>query len=388
LPVFAVRRLVDGIRTALGLTADEDGRIAVTLLGRIAQNEPLEDDWRAGRIDCSDIRRNKHILVAAMQTLSRLWLPRLSLRSLMLLVLVSGGGLGWFALQRQREARRQWVITTIQGSGSSVEFDGKGISRITWFGGSVSPALLPQRPLTADQIDALGSCGRLRDLAMIASVMTDDGLAALSHDKLLERLYCFNPKVTDAGVKHLASLTSLKTLELLRVPELTDATLAHIAGLAGLEKITLSGASITGSGLVHLDGFGKLKSLIIPNTALDDAGLANLSRLTTLEQLYIGGGKYSDAGVASLSRLIGLKDLGVGSDRCTDACLDALSGLTNLHTLNVEGGHPNDAWLDRMAAMKSLREVMIGGAGVSDAAIARLHQSLPMIQIYVNGRPK
>ena len=61
-----------------------------------------------------------------MQTPSRYWLPRMSLRSLMLLVLVAGGGLGWFALQRQREARRQWVIATIQASGSSVEYDGNG----------------------------------------------------------------------------------------------------------------------------------------------------------------------------------------------------------------------------------------------------------------------
>ena len=66
--------------------------------------------------------------------------------------------------------------------------------------------------------------------------MTDDGLAALSHDTLMERLYCFKPKITDAGVKHLANLTNLKKLELLRVPELTDATLAHIAGLTNLEE--------------------------------------------------------------------------------------------------------------------------------------------------------
>ena len=204
----------------------------------------------------------------------------MSLRTLMLVV---GGGLGWFALQRQREARRKWVIATIQASGSSVEFDGIGISRILWFGGSANPASLPQRPLTPEEIDALGSCDRLREMMMIASVMTDDGLAALSHDQLLERVYCFKPRITDAGVKHLASLTSLKKLELLRVPELTDATLAHIAGLTNLEEITLSGTSITGSGLVHLAGLRKLKSLSIPNRALDDAGLANLGRLTGLQ---------------------------------------------------------------------------------------------------------
>ncbi len=102
---------------------------------------------------------------------------RMSLRTLMLLVLVVGGGLGWFSLQRQREARRRWVIATIQASGSSVDFDGLGISRILWFGGSANPASLPQRPLTPEEIEALGSCDRLRDIMMIAAVMSNDGLA-------------------------------------------------------------------------------------------------------------------------------------------------------------------------------------------------------------------
>jgi hypothetical protein len=123
------------------------------------------------------------------------------------------------------------VIATIRAALSSVDFDGIEISRILWFGGSANPASFPQRPLTADQIDALGSCDRLRELMMVSSVMTDEALAELSHDRLLERLYCFKPRITGTGVKHLAKLRSLKKLELLRVPELTDASLAHLEGL-------------------------------------------------------------------------------------------------------------------------------------------------------------
>jgi hypothetical protein len=345
-------------------------------------------------MESSDIRKNQEQRESrrgvAMQMLSpsklRRFPTRMSLRTLMLLVLVAGGGLGWFALKRQREARRQRVIATIQASGSSVDFDGIGISRILWFGGSANPASIPQRQLTADQIGALGSCDRLRELMMVSAVMTDEGLAELAHDHLLEKLYCFKPKITDAGVKHLAKLRSLKKLELLRVLELTDAALAHLAGLADLEEINLSGASITGSGLVHLAGLIQLKSLVIPNAALDDAGLANLGRLTGLRQLYIGGGAYTDAGVAGLSNLTGVTELGIGSEGCTDAGLAKLVGLTNLRTLNIAGPQITDAWLDRIAAMKSLRQVIIGGAQVSDEAIQRLHHSLPEAEIYVNGR--
>jgi hypothetical protein len=303
----------------------------------------------------------------------------------MLLVLVTGGALGWFSLQRQREARLKWVIATIQASNSSIEYDGLGISRILWFGASASPASLPQKPLTADEIDALGSCFRLRELMMISSVMTDECLAALSHDTLLQSLYCFKPQITDAGVKHLATLSDLKKLELLRAPELTDATLAHIAGLTNLEEINFSGTNINGSGVAHLTGLPRLRSLMISSSPLSDAGLANIGKLTNLKQLYIGWGEYTDTGFANLSNLTNLRDLGFGADACTAACLESLAGL-KLDTLHIEGPQVSDAWLAGIGKLKSLRHVILLGAAVTDEAIAKLKRSLPEAELYINGR--
>jgi hypothetical protein len=318
------------------------------------------------------------------------WLRRCqarpSVRSLMLIVLVVGGGLGWIASQRQREVRRQGAIATIRASLASVDFEGGEVSRICWFGGSVHPDTLPQGRLTADQADALGTCGRLKELSMVTAAMTDEGLAALSRDRGLERLYCFKPAVTDAGAKHLAGLGVLKKLELLRAPGLTDAALAHLAGLADLEEINLSGARIDGSGLVHLAGLKKLGTLILPDTALDDAGLTNLGRLAGLRRLYIGGGTYTDAGLAHLAGLADLKELGIGSPGCTDAGLAHLAGLTNLRTLNVYGPQVTDAWIGRIASMKGLRQVDIGGARVSDGAVEGLRRALPEAEVSVDGR--
>jgi hypothetical protein len=324
-----------------------------------------------------------------MQARNQRWrIPfRFSLRTLMLLVLVTGGTLGWFSLQRQREAHRKWVIATVQASNSSIDYDGLGISRILWFGGSANPASLPQKPLTGDEIEALGSCFRLRELMMISSVMTDEGLAVLSHDTMLESLYCFKPNITDAGVKHLANLTALKKLQLLRVPELTDASLAHIAGLSKLEEINLSGTSITGSGVAHLSGMPGLRSLMLSSSPLTDEGLANIAKLTTLSQLYFGWGNYTDAGIANLSKLANLTNLGFGPDACTEACLESLAGL-KLDTLQIEGPQVSDLWLDRIGKMKSLHHVILLGAQVTDEAIAKLKASLPEAELYINGRTR
>ncbi len=310
---------------------------------------------------------------------------RFNLRTLMLLVLVTGGTVGWFSLQRQREAHRKWVIATIQASKSSIEYDGLGISRILWFGGSADPASLPQKPLTGDEIKCLGSCSRLRELMMVSSVMTDECLAALAHDTMLESLYSYKPKITDAGVKHLATLNGLKKLQLLRAPELTDASLAHIRGLTKLEEINLSGTNITGSGVAHLTGMTGLRSLMISSSPLTDEGLANIGKLTTLRQLYFGWGKYTDSGIANLSKLTNLRDLGFGPDACTDACLEALAGL-QLDTLHIEGPQVSDPWLVRIGRMKSLRHVILLGAQVTDEAIAKLKASLPEADLYINGR--
>jgi Leucine-rich repeat (LRR) protein len=321
---------------------------------------------------------------------SRDWLRRvpcrLSLRALMILVLVAGGGIGWVTMQRQKEAHRKWVIATIQAAGASIDYDGVGISRIVWHAGSINPAAFPQLPLTADQLDALGSCDLLKELVMVAGVMNDNGLNRLAHKDRLEKLYCFKPQITDASLKPLAGLTSLRSLELLRVPDLTDAALAHMAGLTNLEEITLSGAKINGSGLVHFAQMTRLQTLVMPGPELNDAGLAHLRRLTGLRRLYIGGGKYTDVGLENLSRLTGLKEVGLGSESCTDACLASLAGLTNLEILSLTGPQVTDAWLDRLAGMKSLRHVDLDGAQVSDAAIERLRKALPQVQISTNGR--
>jgi hypothetical protein len=278
-----------------------------------------------------------------MQTLTppRHWLRRipvrLSLRTLMLLVLVAGAGFGWLGMRARREARRQWVIATIQASGATVGYDGVGISTILWRTGSSNSSPLHQHPLTAEQLAALGSCDRLRVLVMVG-----DGM--------------------------------------------TDAAVAYISALTNLQHIEFRDTKINGAGLVHLAGMRRLRWLSLTGSDLDDAGLANLASLTSLRTLRISGGKYTDAGLASLSGLTGLTQLELGSESCTDAGLANLAGLMNVRFLHLTGPQVSDAWLDRLATMEALRQVDISGAQVSDAAIERLYRALPEVLITENGK--
>ena len=73
------------------------------------------------------------------------------------------------------------------------------------------------------------------------------------------------PRITDAGLKHLAGLTKLEYLNL-QGQHITDEGLKHLSGMTNLQTLSLSFSGITDEGLKHLDGFQKLRSLHLYGT--------------------------------------------------------------------------------------------------------------------------
>lgn len=288
--------------------------------------------------------------------------PRLTLRVLMLLVLVTGAGLGWWARAARREQDRRRVETAIRSAGSYVELDGEQIRRIPWNGNSIDPTSRPPIALTDEQVRALGGCPELRDLTMASAVVTDEALAAIARSSKLEALYCFRPDVSDAGLAPIAGLGSLRAPHLMQALRLTDAALEPIARLGRLRELTISGANLRGPGIAPLAGMASLEKLSLP-----DSGLAHLAPLTAVS------------------------DLGIGSPRCTAAALDHLAGMGRLDVLVVNGEADPDAWLDRIAARRPGRLTILvldGAAGVGDEAVARLRRAHPDLEVHINGRKR
>jgi hypothetical protein len=69
--------------------------------------------------------------------------------------------------------------------------------------------------------------------------------------KPIVRVELDGPKVTDAGLKHLARLKQLRTLYL-GGTKVTDAGLKELAGLKQLQKLGLSGTKVTDKGIADL----------------------------------------------------------------------------------------------------------------------------------------
>jgi hypothetical protein len=173
---------------------------------------------------------------------------RFSVRGLIVLVLVIGGGLGWIV----REARIQReAVAAIRKAGGTVLYDWQ------WRDGDLIPGGKPCAP------------GWLVDLI---------GVDYFGHVTAVG-LYPDRTGSDDAVLAHVGRLTRLQSLAYNSFDaEVTDAGLAHVSGLINLSYLGLSNTQVTDAGLVHLKGLTKLESMNLESTRVTDAGVRELKR--------------------------------------------------------------------------------------------------------------
>jgi hypothetical protein len=300
---------------------------------------------------------------------------RLSVRALIVLVLVVGGGLGWFI---HRATVQRDAVKVIKAAGGEVIYDFE--QNVRHFGPSGPP------PGPKWLVDFLG-VDYFADVTSVTfrTPQTDDILAHVGRLRRLERLDAKSSPVTDAGLAHLAGLSELRVLSCFGTLELTDAGLAHLAGMKRLEVLWIEGPTrIQGPGMGHLAGLHRLKFLCIDNET--DAGLPNLSRLTGLRKLFIGITKVTDATLAQLSRLTWLEELAFGGETGSDAEMAHLKALTNLETLQVYGPWFTDAGLAPVSEMNHLSTFFVADTtSLTADGLNNLQQQRPALRMGVNG---
>jgi hypothetical protein len=170
---------------------------------------------------------------------------RISLRSLVVVVVVIAGWLGWIvhSARVQREA-----VAAIRELEGTVRYDWERKD------GRQVPNGKPWCPRwLVDQIgiDYFGHVTQVRLVAV--------------------------HKLSDTELNHIAHLSGLEELDLHRSP-VTDATLARLDGLTDLQSLILFHTGIGDSGLLRLKGLGRLRNLSIENTNVTDAGVRELQR--------------------------------------------------------------------------------------------------------------
>jgi Leucine-rich repeat (LRR) protein len=110
---------------------------------------------------------------------------------------------------------------------------------------------------------------------LIGTKVTDAGLKDLAALKSLRRLYLGDTPVTNAGLKELAALKSLQSLDL-HGTQVTDAGLKELAALKSLRELDLHGTQVTDAGVKDLTALKSLQLLTVDGTQVTDTGLKEL----------------------------------------------------------------------------------------------------------------
>jgi len=343
---------------------------------------------------------------------------RLSLRGLIVLVLVVGGGLGVIAhFMRSASIQREAVAAVQKLNGSALydfQFEGPNFRLIQgsniiaqdvpgwpkWlvdrlgldYFGNVKQVSFRNRGVrigaggpSSKEIDEtlshVGQLSQLTNLSIISMRVTDTGLAHLEGLSNLRTLMLRGgSSVTDAGLIHLKRMSRLKQL-FLEDSQVTDAGLAHLKGLTSLEGVNLRNTQVGDAGLAHLMGLAHLEWLGLDRTHVTDAGLVPLLRTRTRwTSLYLSDTKVTDKTLEALENMTSLGSLSLRNTQVTDNGLAHLKGLTKLNSLDLYGTRVTNAGLTHLKGLTNLWDLNVVSTKVTDAGLQELRRSLPNLK--------
>jgi internalin A len=259
---------------------------------------------------------------------------RISVRTLIVLVLVVGVGLGWIG-HRARVQRQ--AVAAIEKAGGAVSYD------FQWYGLGIDPQTQPPEPWPKWLVDAVGIdyLSNVVDARFRGSEATDELMVEvghLDHLKSLSLSYKSGGKIIGDGLPYINV-------------RMTDAGLSHLSGLGRLRQLNLSGTAIKGPGLACLEGMANLRALDLNRLPIHEAEMAHLSGLSQLEELDLNYTNTTDAGLAHL-KLLNLRSLSMSACPITTAGLDHLRGMNRLEVLWL-----TDTRVDSLEPLRSLRNL-------------------------------
>jgi Leucine-rich repeat (LRR) protein len=339
----------------------------------------------------------------------------LSLKLLMLLVLVIGGGLGWTANRLQSRRRAVQAVRKVNGTiffdyqFSSAELDANrkpplpawlvrllgeefffDVTRVYRLDLSHADPTAARAALEAihgfDHLEALRlvnpppgtRLSGLSELSQLEISLTGPGGGEpirLGRLPKLREVRLDGAGIDDSLLPDLASIPSVREI-LLENTSVTDAGLARLDGPADLEVLWLSGARVTDAGLRSIARLRKLEILDLNrNVGVTNDGLRVLSENQTgLTHLMVGDTSVTDEGLVHLTkfrRLVGFQIGGQGA-KLTDAGLARIAEVPQLEVLNVRGSSITDAGLEKLAKLEKLRWLQASTTAITDDGLRHL----------------
>ncbi len=199
----------------------------------------------------------------------------------------------------------------------------------------------------------------------------------------------------DGNVARLTGLSKLTELDLSGT-ELTAVGAGSLSQSQSLTSLDVRGCQLESAGLKSI---GQLRGLItlsigdpppsetstpaITVGSLKDADLVELYSLTELQKLTLSGTSLTEASVVKMiERYPKLVSLELHSVRLTDSSLLAFSKLSFLRSLSLIKADLSDDAVDGLSMFETLTQLNIQGNNISNDGIKRLQRSLGRCVIY------
>lgn len=212
-------------------------------------------------------------------------------------------------------------------------------------------------------------------------------------------------KIGDAELRAIGQLAHLKTLILYGgCKGLNDETTPHLASLKELEVLGTEGAELTDAGLKPLGALSSVKQISFFHLSLNTpsftgAGFAHLKACPKLERLTVAGIKVRDEAFAAISTITQLREFSTWHTWQTEEANAMLAKLPNLTKLKMGQRMPNphskapslsEASIPTLLTMKNLESLNIGEARFTLAGLSRLKElpKLKMLTLWVTDFPQ
>jgi hypothetical protein len=375
--------------------------------------------------------------------------PVLSVRNLMLLVLLIGGGLGWLLQKPMAQAR---AIRAIRDQGGSavksrgcffwLEDDRNRLTvwleamkrrigyeffmtvREVTLRSNVHEALLEKiacldeiselsfydcNQISANEMKIVGQIATLEEIAFMGGKIESGSLAGLVKLPKLDRLVIDGLDLSDEDLAPLAQMSGLKALYIRDCPRLTDESLRCLRSLNNLQELTIENCGFTSQALTHVGKIVSLESLWITKTKVTD--LSDLGSLSQLDMIDLSENQIGDDNLAKLADLpkltrVNLSEnplrrpgmitgkvaknrwsLSLDSTALDDEGVAQLANLSGLKWLSLENTVVTSDCLNQLAKLPKLQGLSLIGTSVSDQGLEML-AGMPELKSLYLGRTK
>ena len=240
-------------------------------------------------------------------------------------------------------------------------------AKVTQADGAVSQVNLTDCSKIGDaELRAIGQLAHLKTLVLYGGCkgLNDQTVPHLAALKELEVLGTEGAQLSDAGLKHLAALSSVRQMSFfhlsLELPGFTGAGFVHLKACPKLERLTVAGIKMGDEGFAAIGTLSQLRDFSTWHTWQTEAANAMLAKLPNLTKLKLGqrmpnpsktGPSLSEASIPTLLTMQNLESLNIGEAHFTLGELSKLKGLPKLKLLTLWATDFPEADVEKLRAV-------------------------------------